>query len=171
MAKKDLDAMLGAELTGESVKEAPKKRGRKKKQDFGYEGTCYPIEQGLDIDDKGFVRVVTVYSQHKSVKGYMGRWVSNYKFIFAFDLYGNLLAPGFLLGDVNCIKRKGFRAGDILELSVKVERLADGSVKFSYPKDVVCHGRIANAEETLFVLQATKSPQEIWAFLNNSLND
>ena len=93
------------------------------------------------------------------------------KIVINIILYGNLLAPGFLLGDVNCIKRKGFRAGDILELSVKVERLADGSVKFSYPKDVVCHGRIANAEETLFVLQATKSPQEIWAFLNNSLND
>lgn len=169
MVKKDLDAMLGAELTGESVKEAPKKRGRKKKQDFGYEGTCYPIEQGLDIDDKGFVRVVTVYSQHKSVKGYMGRWVSNYKFIFAFDLYGNLLAPGFWLGDVNCIKKKGYREGDILELSVKLVQNADGSLKFTYPKDVVCHGRIKNAGESLFVLQATKTPQEIWAFLNTAI--
>ena len=151
MAKVDLDAMLGAELTGEEVKETPKKRGRKKKVEFGYEGACYPIEQGLDVDEKGYVRIVTVYSQHKSVKGYMNRWISNYKFIFAFDLYGNLLAPGFWLGDVRCIKGKGYREGDILELSVKVERDSKGDIKFSYPKDVVCHGRIVNASETLFV--------------------
>ena len=82
------------------------------------------------------VRITCEYVRHESKQGFKGHWTSQYVFRNARSLNGELLADMFTLGKSSAIKGKGYRAGDILCMSVTMVTYEDRSVAFKNPRTV-----------------------------------
>lgn len=85
----------------------------------------------MSIDSKQRLEVTAVYSKHKSVRK-MGYWHSNYIFTDVKDLNGNLLVDRIQVGDAQCIKRQGFKQGDIVKMTITLQE-ENGKVRALRP--------------------------------------